>query len=256
MANIFITGSADGLGQLSAKELIKQGHHVVLHARNHERARQAMDKTPGAKNILVADLNSMEETKALASTANTCGVFDVVIHNAGIYNVSQKSLGREGLSSLLTVNTLAPYILTALMHKPQRLIYLSSGLHLQGDQTLENFELSLNSHDNNIGYSDTKFHDVILCMAAARRWPDVYANAVNPGWVPTRMGGTGAPDSFEEGIGTQVWLAVSEEPNARVTGKYFHHMRSDRFLPAAADPAVQKKFLALCEQATGIQWNE
>lgn len=244
MARIFITGSADGLGLLAAKALIKLGHQVVLHARNADRGKQAMEKAPGAESVLIADLSGIGETKTLAAKANALGVFDAVVHNAGVYQVRDNSVGAEGLPVLFTVNSLAPYILTCLMHPPKRLIYLSSGMHLQG-----NVHVTANGR---ITYSDTKLHDVILAMAVARKRPGIYANAVDPGWVPTKMGGAGAPDNLEKGFETQVWLAVSNDPAACVSGHYFHHKRRARYLPAAADIAVQERFLALCGEITGV----
>jgi len=252
MARIFITGSADGLGQLAAKDLIKMGHEVVLHARNAERGKQALEKVPGAENVLMADLSSINETKALASEVNAFGKFDAVIHNAGLYEISKNSVGAEGLPVLFAVNSLAPYILTCLIQKPKRLIYLSSGMHLQGDPNLDN--LPGGTHSRHVSYSDTKLHDVILAMAVARKWTDVYSNAVDPGWVPTKMGGAGAPDSLEKGYQTQVWLAASNDSETCVSGQYFHHKRHAHYLPAAKDISVQEKFLALCEQLTGVRF--
>jgi NAD(P)-dependent dehydrogenase (short-subunit alcohol dehydrogenase family) len=241
MARIFITGSSDGLGSMAANLLVDQGHKVVLHARNAERGRQALEKVPGAEKVLIADLSSIEETKQLAADANETGHFNAVIHNAGVYQVPNKLI--------FAVNTLAPYILTCLIQRPERLIYLSSGLHLQGDQGLRNL-----SHDSGrYNYSDSKFHVVILSMAVARKWPDVYSNSVNPGWVPTKMGGRSAPDNLEQGAETQAWLAVSDEKEAKVSGRYFHHMREKYFMPEAGDPVLQEKFLDLCEQITGIR---
>jgi NAD(P)-dependent dehydrogenase (short-subunit alcohol dehydrogenase family) len=256
MAKIFITGSADGLGQLAAKALVNQGHQIVLHARNAERGKQALEKVPGAEDVLIADLSSIEETKALASKANASGKFDAVIHNAGVYQIPRNSFGAEGLPVLFAVNSLAPYILTSLIQKPGRLIYLSSGMHLQGNPNLDNLPLAKHSKSSQVSYSDTKLHDVILSMAVARKWTNVYANAVDPGWVPTKMGGTGAPDNLEKGYHTQVWLAVSNDTEALVSGHYFHHKRQARYLPAAKEIAVQEKFLALCEQITGVRFND
>ncbi|MCU7549558.1 SDR family NAD(P)-dependent oxidoreductase [Chitinophagaceae bacterium LB-8] len=252
MARIFITGSADGLGQLAAKALIKQGHQVVLHARNAERAKRAFDKVPGAGDVLTADLSSIDETKALASKVNALGKFDAVIHNAGVYQVSRNSVHADGLPVLFVVNSLAPYILTCLIQKPERLIYLSSGMHLQGDPNLDRLPVGTQGRNSHVTYSDTKLHDVILSMAIARKWTDVFANAVDPGWVPTKMGGAGAPDNIEKGFQTQVWLAVSNEPEARVSGYYFHHKRQAHYLPAAKDAGAQEQFLARCEQITGV----
>jgi NAD(P)-dependent dehydrogenase (short-subunit alcohol dehydrogenase family) len=242
MARIFITGSADGLGQLSAKLLIEQGHKVVLHARNAERGRDAIRKTPGTETVLTGDLSNVEETKKLAHAVNELGMFDAVIHNAGVYQTSAKEI--------FSVNTLAPYVLTCLIQKPKRLIYLSSGMHLQGRSKLDSFKSDI----NRIRYSDSKLHVVMLCMAIARKWSNVYANAVDPGWVPTKMGGRGAPDNLQKGFETQVWLAVNNDEKAKVTGSYFFHQRERHHNPEADDVVLQERFLDLCKEITGISF--
>jgi NAD(P)-dependent dehydrogenase (short-subunit alcohol dehydrogenase family) len=242
MARIFITGSADGLGQLAAKALIARGHRVVLHARNEKRGREALDRVPGAESVVTADLGSIDETKGLASEVNTLGEFDAVIHNAGVYNASAEEI--------FAVNTLAPYILTCLIRRPKRLIYLSSDMHLQGSSKLDSFKTETGS----ITYSDSKLHVLMLCMAVARKWQQVYANAVDPGWVPTKMGGRGAPDDLQEGYETQVWLAVSDDEKARVSGRYFHHRKESRHNPEADDASLLERFLRLCEEITGASF--
>lgn len=244
MARILITGSSDGLGLMAAQFLASKGHQVVLHARNAERGDDALRKLPGAENVLTADLSNMEETKELAAKVNALGNFDAIIHNAGVYHATNEMI--------FAVNTLAPYILTCLIHKPERLIYMSSGLHLHGNPDLKNFMW------DKVGasYSDSKLHDMILCMAVARKWPEVYANAVNPGWVPTKMGGPGAPDSLEKGFLTQAWLAVSNDPQARVSGCYFYHKEQKDHLPEAGDMNIQEKFLVLCAEISGISFPE
>jgi NAD(P)-dependent dehydrogenase (short-subunit alcohol dehydrogenase family) len=240
MARIFITGSADGLGQLTAKLLIDQGHQVVLHARNAGRALDARSKVKGSENVLVGDLSSMDETKKLADEVNALGSFDVVIHNAGVYRIPSKLI--------FAVNTLAPYILTCLIQKPKRLVYLSSGMHLHGHPNLDNFRKDI----SRISYSDSKLHVLMLAMAVARKWQQVYSNAVDPGWVPTKMGGHGAPDNLQRGYETQAWLAVNNDEQARVTGCYFHHKREARYNPEATDVTLQEKFLKVCEGITGV----
>jgi NAD(P)-dependent dehydrogenase (short-subunit alcohol dehydrogenase family) len=240
MARIFITGSSDGLGSMAAKLLISEGHQVVLHARNAERGKQALEKVPGAETVLIGDLSSIKETRLLAGEVNAMGHFQAIIHNAGVYQVPNKLI--------FAVNTLATYLLTCLIQRPDRLIYLSSGMHLQGDPGMKNF-----SHDTSLyDYSDTKLHDLILSMTVARKWTGVYSNAVNPGWVATKMGGRGAPDDLKKGAETQAWLAVSNEKEAKVSGRYFYHMKEKNFKPDAGDPVLQEKFLALCEEISGV----
>jgi len=242
MARIFITGSADGLGQLAAKLLVENGHNVVLHARNSKRGDDALEKVPGADNVLTGDLSSREETIKLADQVNKLGTFDTVIHNAGVYRASGKEIFK--------VNILAPYILTCLIQKPKRLIYLSSGMHLHGQSRLNSFKNDI----DRITYSDSKLHVVMLSMAAARKWPDVYSNAVDPGWVPTKMGGSGAPDDLQKGYETQCWLAVSNDNKAKVTGKYFYHQKERTYNHEAENVVLQDKFLNLCKQITGISF--
>ncbi|MDB5200796.1 MAG: daunorubicin ketoreductase [Ferruginibacter sp.] len=237
MARIFITGSADGLGQLAAKALISQGHAVVLHARNAQRSQEALAKNPGAEDVLTADLSNMDETKELAARVNALGSFDAIIHNAGVYQAPGEVI--------FSVNTLAPYILTSLIQKPKRLVYLSSGMHRQG---------RADAGKNRYTYSDSKLHDLMLSMAVCRCWPDVYANAVDPGWVPTKMGGNAAPDDLDKGYETQVWLAASNDQQALVSGRYFHHKKEDHYLPEANDVKLQEKLLAICALETGVDF--
>ncbi len=238
MARIFITGSTDGLGQLAAKKLVDMGHQVILHARNSTRAEYALGKVSGAEKVLIADLSDMEETKKLAKEVNDLGNFDAIIHNAGVY--------RESNDVVFTVNTLAPYILTCLIQKPKRLVYLSSGMHKYGDTSLKSMD------SGRVSYSDSKFHDLLLSKAVARKWTKVYSNAVDPGWVPTKMGGPGAPDNLQKGYETQVWLAVGED--ARVTGQYFFHQNRSRYLTKADNVKLQDQFLEKCRQITGVKF--
>jgi NAD(P)-dependent dehydrogenase (short-subunit alcohol dehydrogenase family) len=239
VARVFITGSADGLGQLAAKALIAQGHRVVLHARNETRGQQAMDQVRGAEGVVTADLALIDYTKELAAKVNALGTFDAVIHNAGVY--------QDSAAQIFAVNTLTPYILTCLIQRPARLIYLSSGMHMQGHFSSESFK-------GQVSYSDSKLHVLMLTKAVARRWTDVYSNAVDPGWVPTKMGGKGAPDDLEKGYETQVWLATSNDAEARVSGYYFHHQKVTHHNPEADDVRLQERFLSLCEEATGVSF--
>jgi NAD(P)-dependent dehydrogenase (short-subunit alcohol dehydrogenase family) len=252
MARIFITGSADGLGLMEARMLVAEGHQVVLHGRNGQRANRALSKVPGAMSALVGDLASMAETKSLADRANDLGPFDAVIHNAGVYGEPHCTRTVDGLPETFQVNSLAPYILTCLIRRPKRLVYTSSGLHRSGDATLQDIAWTSRPCSASSAYSDSKLHIVILAFAVARKWPDVLSNAVEPGWAATKMGGPGAPVSVEEGARTQAWLAVSRDKEALVSGRYFYHQQLRSGHPAAADPAVQEKFLSECARLSGV----
>jgi NAD(P)-dependent dehydrogenase (short-subunit alcohol dehydrogenase family) len=240
MASIFITGSADGLGKLAAEKLTSGGHQIVLHARNTERAKLLQHQFPTAKSILVGDLSNLEETKNMAKEANKLGKFDAVIHNAGVLY--------EKPDTIFQVNVLAPFVLTALMEKPQRLIYLSSSMHLGGKAFSKKEELK------NTTYSDSKLMITALTAAFARLFPDVRSNAVDPGWVPTKMGGKNAPDDLQMGVETQVWLATSEEAQAKVSGKYLRHQQVMTPHPAVLDEGFQNHLIQWCEEISGVHF--
>ena len=132
MARVFITGSADGLGKMAGQLLVEQGHSVVLHARNEARAKDARAAVPEAYAVMIGDLSSIRQTRNVADQLNRLGGFDAVIHNAGVgYRSAKREQTEDGLPRELAVNTLGPYILTALIQRPKRLVFLSSGLHHQ-----------------------------------------------------------------------------------------------------------------------------
>src|ERR1700678_2996615 len=190
MARIFITGSSDGLGLTAARLLVEEGHKVVLHARSQQRADEAQNKLPAAESVVVGDLTSITQTRHVADQVNKLGTFDAVIHNAGIgYREPRRIVTDDGLSHVFAVNVLAPYLVTALMTRPDRLVYLSSGMHRGGDPDLSDLQWERRPWNGSQAYADSKLFDVILAFAVARHWPTVYSNALEPGWVPTKMGG-------------------------------------------------------------------
>ena len=251
MSRVLITGSADGLGLMAARRLIDDGHAVTLHARNEARASEALSSAPGAAGALAGDLASIRQTRALAEQAVVAGPFDAVIHNAGVgYRESHRVETEDGLAHVFQINVLAPYLLSALITVPKRLVYLSSGLHRSGDPALGDLQWRRRAWNGMQAYSDSKLFDVVLAFALARRWPATRSNALEPGWVATKMGGAGAPDDLQQGAETQVWLAASDDPKAAVSGRYFYHLRPREPHPAASDRSVQDGLLHACEQIT------
>jgi len=171
---------------------------------------------------------------ALAGELEAFGPFDAVVHNAGTMD---RSLA-------VAVNVVAPYVLTALMQPPGRSIVLSSGMHLSGTTDLA----------RGGSYSDTKLWVTTLTMALAGMRPSTLSHAVDPGWVPTRMGGGGAPDDLVEGHRTQVWLASAREDEIEPrTGGYWHHHAPREPHRATRDAAFQSSVLEHLEGLTGVR---
>ena len=252
VSRVFITGSTDGLGLLAARALLSEGHQVILHARSRERAAAVADLAPRSAGVVIGDLSSAVETRAIAAQVNQLGRMNAVIHNAGVYGAADRGTTPEGHARTLTVNTLAPYMLTALIQRPDRLIYLSSGLHRGASSSLRDIDWLERRWEPDTAYSESKLYLTALAFAVARHWPDVLSNAVNPGWVPTKMGGAGATDDLTLGYLTQTWLAVSNDPAARVSGGYWYHRKQEQPAATVTDLLFQDRLTTKLAGLTGI----
>ncbi|MCA2017730.1 SDR family NAD(P)-dependent oxidoreductase [Vibrio tritonius] len=235
MARIFVSGSTDGLGLATATSLLEQGHEVLVHSRNSERLSQIQPLLNKGAKAVIGDLSQLAQQISVAEQINQHGHIDVAIHNAGTTNQQD----------LFSVNVLAPYVLSALVPQPTRLIYLSSSMHFDGRKNLE-----LGSAE--LTYSDSKLLVTTLSNAIANRWPDSYCFSVDPGWVPTKMGGAHAPDDFIEGYQTQVWLATTNILTSLTSGTYWHHRQCAKHHIAAEDEQFQTQLLNHLEKISGI----
>lgn len=238
VSRILVTGSADGLGRATADTLLSAGHDVVVHARNRQRA-AALDALVGrGAHLVVGDFADRDAVRHIAAELNDEEPLDAVVHNAGVWSGP----------AVMPVNIIAPYLLTALLRGPRRLVYLSSSSHFSGRPSLTGVDWQGTSAGS---YADSKLFVTTLAAAVARLRPGVPSNAVDPGWVPTRMGGPSAPDDLELGHRTQEWLAVGEEPDALTTGGYWYHRRRREPHASVHDEAFQARLLDALAEETG-----
>lgn len=209
-------------------------HDVVVHVRAPTRLTDARDPARW-KGVVSGDLSRLDDIRGVARQASAFGRFDTIVHNAGTMQSPE----------LITVNILAPYLLTALMDKPGRLIYLSSSMHRTGSTDLGRLSAGTASYD------DSKLWVTALALACASRWEGTTSHAVDPGWVPTRMGSRGAPDDLAAGHQTQLWLATHPDVTP-TTGGYWYHRQTQSPHPAAADAAFQARLIEALKHHTGV----
>jgi NAD(P)-dependent dehydrogenase (short-subunit alcohol dehydrogenase family) len=237
---------------MTGRLLADQGHRVVLHARNDARATDAKTAAPKAEAVVVGDLASIAATKGLAAQVNALGSFDAVIHNAAVGFREGQHLTSDGVPHVFAINTLAPFILTVLIERPKRLVYLSSGMHERANANLDDIFWLKRPWDGSSAYAESKLHDVMLAFTVARLWKNVLSNAVTPGWVATKMGGAGAPDDIAQAHLTQAWLATSDDAEAKTTGGYFYHLKRREPNREAREESVQDRLVDICQEISGV----
>jgi NAD(P)-dependent dehydrogenase (short-subunit alcohol dehydrogenase family) len=252
MSRIFISGSSTGLGMMAAELLVGQGHKVVLHARNAACADDTRRELLQAEAIVVGDVETIADAKDVAAQVNALGRFDAVVHNAAVGYREGHRVTADGLPHVFAINTLSAYILTALIERPKRLVYLSSGMHHHADANLDDILWKKRRWNGSTAYAESKLHDAMLAFAIARRWRDVFSNSLEPGWVPTKMGGAGAPDDMDQAHLTQAWLATGDDPKADVTGQYFYHLKGMAPNRQSHDVALQDRLVAICMDISGV----
>jgi NAD(P)-dependent dehydrogenase (short-subunit alcohol dehydrogenase family) len=237
---------------MAAIKLVEQGHQVVLHARNTDRAEDARRELPKAEAIVIGDVETIAGAKDIAAQVNMLGHFDAVIHNAAVGYREGHRITADGLPHVFAINTLSAYIMTALITRPKRLVYLSSGMHHHADANLDDILWQKRRWNGSQAYAESKLHGAMLAFAIARRWSEVLSNSLEPGWVPTKMGGPSAPDDIDQAHLTQAWLAASKDPKACVTGKYFYHLKQIAPNPKANNMALQDRLIEICSEISGV----
>ena len=255
---ILITGSSDGIGLETARQLARHGADVILHGRRPDRglaARQAVESLCGRAmpEPIVADLSSLSSAAGIAFELARREVFpEVLINNAGVF-AKQLELSPDGIELSMAVNHFAHFVLTmSLLHQPgcrlRRIINVSSIAHNRGRIELDDLTMRKRRFDAYGMYAASKLANVLFTVELAERMRGrVSVNALHPGVVSTKLltegfGMTG-PDSVADGAATSVMLALDPE-YAHVTGQYFAACRPAPMNPVAHDRVLSQAFFA------------
>jgi NAD(P)-dependent dehydrogenase (short-subunit alcohol dehydrogenase family) len=241
MASICITGSTDGIGLAAARQLLADGHEVVVHGRSETRGRPVADEL-GAR-LVVGDLADLDEVRTLAEQI---GPVDVLVHNAGVWPRAGTPASAQGFEPAFAVNALAPHLLTALLGDQvrQRLVFLGSGM--VGSGRVDPDRLG-SARDGSQAYADSKAVDVALALGWARRRPDLLVGAVDPGWVRTKLASDGAPGDVRSG-GKRVAVAAADP---EWPGGYTAGTRPARLPTALTDESLQDRLLTALDRLAG-----
>jgi NAD(P)-dependent dehydrogenase (short-subunit alcohol dehydrogenase family) len=248
---ILITGSTDGIGLGTAKMLVSQGHHVLLHGRNPsklEAVETALSRLPGGGSTegYVADLSRMADVEALAKAVTSRhDRLDVTLNNAGVFKTLE-IITPDGLDVRFAVNTIAPYLLTQrllpLLGTSGRVINLSSAAQSPVDPEALAGRFRLGDME---AYAQSKLALTMwsrsLALELEGRGPAVIA--VNPGsLLGTKMVKEGfgtAGKDIRIGAEILVRAALSDE-FAAASGRYFDN-DSGRFASPHPDALDAQK---------------
>ncbi|MCW5621385.1 MAG: SDR family oxidoreductase [Burkholderiales bacterium] len=248
---ILVTGSTDGIGHETARQLLALGHLVLVHGRSETkasaRAADLAQTTGGRTQAVWGDLSQMAQVVELAHQVHAhAPVLDVLIHNAGVYE-RERRLTADGFETTMAVNHFAPFLLTrhllssVAIAPAGRIVVVSSMTHQSARLPLDDLTFA-RRYDGYAAYSASKLANVLFTRALARRLTDspVTVNALHPGVIDTKLlragfGARGA--SVEQGARTSVYLATSGQVDG-VTGGYFVDARQTSPSKSAQDEVL------------------
>jgi retinol dehydrogenase 12 len=272
-----ITGATSGVGEVTARELAKMGAHVVLLARNRDKALKTQQEIKSAcghdkVDILIADLSEQAQIRKVAAEFNsTYPRLDVLVNNAGLVTGNNRIETPEGHELTLAVNHLAPFLLTSLLFNKlkesteARIINVSSIAYLMGFMNLDDIEM----HHYFFGiraYNNSKLYAILFTQEMARRlrpYPNITVNALHPGIISSNFskGSGGLTGLFfkltepiltspEKGAETSIYLASSGDAK-KYNGLFFMNKKPARLMNLAITPESGEKLWKVTQELTG-----
>ena len=264
---VLVTGSTDGIGKETARQLAALGATVLVHGRNATRCEATRDEIHQATgnsrvDYFVADLSSQKQVRQLA--AEISARYDrlhVLINNAGVILLNRQ-MTEDGLETSFAVNHLAPFLLTHLLldllkkSAPARIVTVSSTVHYDGQIDFKNLQ-GERRYNGVVAYKAAKLGNVLFTLELAERLKGtgVTANCLHPGIVTTKLLDTGwgwTGVSLAQGAALSVYLASSPEVET-VTGAYFEQTTPYKASPQAYDVRLRQMFWEVSAKLAGIR---
>jgi retinol dehydrogenase-12 len=278
---ILITGATSGIGKVTATELAKTGAHILLLARNKEKAlhtKEEIIKETKNENIdiFIADLSSLQKVRNVSAEINSkYERLDVLINNAGLMLTSKREVSVDGNELTLATNHLGPFLLTALLFDlvkksdHGRIINLSSEAYKMGKADFGNIQLKT-GYSAMWAYANSKLDNLLFTKELARRIKkqglNISVNAMHPGVVATGFGqkSDGVAGfifkafrlfftSPEKGAATSIFLATAAE-GGQVSGEYFKNKKITNTDDKLVNEKNEKKLWEVSESLTGVKF--
>jgi NAD(P)-dependent dehydrogenase (short-subunit alcohol dehydrogenase family) len=252
---ILVTGATDGIGRQTALELVKKGHHVIVHGRSEARVGNTLAELRraghGARvDGVVFDLGSLAAVRAGAERLRLeQPKLQVIINNAGVF-AGERTLSVDGHELTFAVNHLAHVLLTELLlprlaeNAPARIVNVSSNAHQGARLDLDDLDMT-RGYTGFGAYASSKLANILHANALAVRLDParVTANSLHPGVIGTkllRQGWGASGGSLEQGARTSLRVALDAQL-AGVSGRYFSDGREARPSPAALDETLRDR---------------
>ena len=277
-----VTGATSGIGQVTATELAKMGAHVVILARNVEKAAAAQQEIKAAAghdnvDVLLADLADLDQVRrAAAEFSARYPRLDILVNNAGLILGAQRQLSPQGLELGVATNHLGPFLLTSLLFEKlkaspaARVVNVASTAYRMARPNLADFQSARRYGALGV-YANTKLYNIMFTQELARRLrthgiANVSTNALHPGVVASSFGSAanglmslfvqlGRPFmiSTAKGAETSVFLA-SDPAVATTSGGYFDKKRAEPVKNSFNTPEHAQQLWELSEQLTNTQF--
>lgn len=267
---VLVTGSTDGIGVTTAKNMAAKGYNVLIHGRSQQRLEAASktvrsfvqqhsnDQDVGIFTLPPEDISTVSGCERLVKhVKSTCEEHDlklsVLMNNAGVY-MEDLIITEDGLEQTFAVNVLAPFVITShllptLLQQKSRIVTASSLSQCRSIRSWEDLQYSTRPYSAHGAYSESKLLDAMLTMEFASRLKEagfgtdrITCNCLDPGTVNTKMllAGWGRIGIEVENALDETWLCTDAEVES-LTGQYFTWKSARRASADAYDDTEHAK---------------